>query len=81
MRFLSLLVGAVLVALSVAQQSTIAFTSVPASVTAGQSYNLTWGGGDGEAVTITLRKGDPTNLQTIEVLTGMTLPTFARSSY
>jgi hypothetical protein len=46
-------------------QTKVAFTSVPAVVVAGHSYNITWGGGDGSPVTITLRKGDPANLDTI----------------
>jgi hypothetical protein len=49
-------------------QAKIAFTSVPAIVRAGDSYNITWGGGNGQPVTLTLRKGDPNNLDTIEVL-------------
>lgn len=41
-----LLTGATFVGLVVAQAK-IAFTSVPAVVRAGDSYNITWGGGNG----------------------------------
>ena len=30
--------------------------------------SITWGGGDGTSVTITLRKGDPDDLDTIGIL-------------
>ena len=33
-----------------AQTPNIAFTSVPAVVVSGQTYNITWGGGDGVTV-------------------------------
>lgn len=94
MRFFStVLAYATYVATAIAQTSQIAFTSVPAVVVAGSSYNITWGGGDGisvsqlrdafyslpvafiltmyclQPVTITLRKGDPTNLETVSTLT------------
>ncbi|OAP63560.1 hypothetical protein AYL99_02787 [Fonsecaea erecta] len=49
-------------------QARIAFTSVPALVVAGQSYNISWAGGDGSPVTITLREGDPNDLKTIATL-------------
>ncbi|KAJ9615737.1 hypothetical protein H2200_001814 [Cladophialophora chaetospira] len=49
-------------------QTRIAFTSVPAVAEAGKSYNLTWGGGDGSPVTITLREGDSNDLKTIATL-------------
>jgi len=63
----ALLMGASLVAYALAQTK-IAFTSVPAVAVAGDSYNITWGGGDGSAVTITLRQGDPNDLNTIATL-------------
>ena len=47
MRFLSILISAASVAVAVAQStSNIAFTTVPASVQVGQSYNISWAGGD-----------------------------------
>ncbi|KEF59468.1 uncharacterized protein A1O9_04312 [Exophiala aquamarina CBS 119918] len=49
-------------------QTRIAFQSVPAVAVTGQTYNVTWGGGDGTAVTITLRKGNPDDLSTIGIL-------------
>ncbi|EXJ74156.1 uncharacterized protein A1O5_02450 [Cladophialophora psammophila CBS 110553] len=49
-------------------QARIAFTSVPALVVAGDSYNITWAGGDGSPVTITLREGDPEDPKTIATL-------------
>lgn len=51
MRFFStVLACAVYVATAIAQTPQIAFTSVPAVVVAGSSYNITWGGGDGTSV-------------------------------
>jgi hypothetical protein len=51
MRFFStILVCAAYVATAIAQTPQIAFTSVPAVVVAGSSYNITWGGGDGISV-------------------------------
>jgi hypothetical protein len=49
-------------------QAKIAFTSVPAVAIAGQTYNITWGGGDGSPVTITLREGNSNDLKTIATL-------------
>jgi hypothetical protein len=60
--------SASLFAIALAQTAKIAFTSVPAVVEAGDSYNITWGGGNGQAVTLTLRKGQPNDLDTIGVL-------------
>ena len=65
----SLLAGLVLIASAVAQEDTpIAFTSVPATVAAGNSYNISWGGGDDSPVTLTLRKGDPKDLATVGII-------------
>ena len=41
------LASASLLSLALAQGAKIAFTSVPAVVRAGDSYNITWGGGNG----------------------------------
>ncbi|KKY26477.1 putative extracellular matrix protein [Phaeomoniella chlamydospora] len=72
MRLLSVLTVVTLAVLAVAQD--IAFTTVPASVVVGHSYNITWGGGDStEDVTITLRKGDVDDIQTVQVLTSESL--------
>ena len=49
-------------------QTKIAFTSVPAVAIAGQSYNISWGGGDGSDVTLTLRRGDSNSLKTVSTL-------------
>ncbi|KAF7508930.1 hypothetical protein GJ744_008486 [Endocarpon pusillum] len=70
MRFIATLAtGAACLATAVAQVP-IAFTSVPVPAIVGQPANITWAGGDGVTpVTITLRKGDPQNLQTISTLT------------
>ncbi|KAK5146402.1 hypothetical protein LTR04_001056 [Oleoguttula sp. CCFEE 6159] len=66
----ALLFGASLVGAVIAQSSTLAFTSVPAVVTAGQPANISYMAADTTSpVTITLRKGDPNNLATIAVLT------------
>jgi len=51
MRFFSTVLACVAyVATVIAQTPQIAFTSVPAVVVAGSSYNITWGGGDGISV-------------------------------
>ncbi|KIW56142.1 hypothetical protein PV05_04824 [Exophiala xenobiotica] len=63
----ALILGASLYSCALAQTK-IAFTHVPAVVVAGESYNITWGGGDGTSVTITLREGDPNELKTIDTL-------------
>ena len=63
-----LLASVALLSYAAAQNTRIAFTSVPAAVIGGETYNITWGGGDGSAVTVTLRKGNPDNLDTIGVL-------------
>ncbi|KAL8720676.1 MAG: hypothetical protein Q9225_002505 [Loekoesia sp. 1 TL-2023] len=66
-----LLVAATAVVAVVAQSRQIAFTSTPASVTAGSSVTLRWGGGDdSQPVTITLKRGDTNNLQTVSLITG-----------
>ena len=62
----AILLGASLVTCALAQKP--AFSSVPAVAVQGETYNITWGGGDGSAVTITLRKGDPNDLSTIGIL-------------
>lgn len=63
----ALLLGASLYSYALAQTK-IAFTHVPAVVVAGESYNITWGGGDDTPVTITLREGDPDDLKTVQTL-------------
>lgn len=72
----TLLLGASLITQALAQK--IAFQSTPAVAVQGETYNVTWGGGDGTAVTITLRKGSPTDLDTIGILAeGITTDSFA----
>ncbi|MCJ1448999.1 MAG: hypothetical protein MMC23_009518 [Stictis urceolatum] len=67
MQFSSILIAAVSLALA---QAKIAFTTLPSAVEAGKPTTLKWTGGDnGEPVTITLRKGLSSNLQTIAILT------------
>jgi hypothetical protein len=48
--FITFLVAAASAITALAQTPQIAFTSVPAVVVAGSSYNITWGGGDGISV-------------------------------
>ncbi|KAI9838684.1 MAG: hypothetical protein M1819_004998 [Sarea resinae] len=69
--FKTLLLGATALAgLVSAQQASLQLTSFPKSVTAGSPSTLTWTGGDASSpVTITLRKGNPLDLQTVSVLT------------
>ncbi|KAL8675887.1 MAG: hypothetical protein Q9186_007532 [Xanthomendoza sp. 1 TL-2023] len=69
----SLLVGSLAVVAAVAQTNPngIAFTGTPASITPGQSVNITWGGGNpSQPVTLTLREGDYRNTQFVRVITG-----------
>src|SRR5690242_18958741 len=49
-------------------QARLAFESVPAVAVTGETYTVSWGGGDGSAVTSTLRKGDPDDLTTVGIL-------------
>ena len=59
-------------AASATAQALLAFTSTPgSSVTAGVPVTIRWTGGTGGPVTITLKKGRPTDLKTVAVLTGM----------
>jgi len=61
---------ALVAAYAVAQSSTLQFTSFPANVQAGTQVTLTWTGGDStQPVTILLKQGDPTNLDTVGTLT------------
>lgn len=56
--------------LCLAQSANLAFTSTPSSVTAGTPVVITYTAPElNEAVTITLRKGNPDDLQTISTLT------------
>jgi hypothetical protein len=50
MRLNIFLVAAASAVTALAQTLQIAFTSVPAVVVAGSTYNITWGGGDGISV-------------------------------
>lgn len=61
-----------LLSLVFAADPQIFFTSTPSAVVVGQTYNLTWGGGDGQSqVTIELRRGDSANLTWVAYLTSM----------
>ncbi|KAK5070751.1 hypothetical protein LTS08_000398 [Lithohypha guttulata] len=64
--FSTLFAAAPLLAIALAQK--VAFTSVPASLAAGDSYNITWGSGDGTPVSLTLRRGDPNYLSTVATI-------------
>lgn len=60
MRFLNTFLFSAASAVTVlAQTPQIAFTSVPAVVAAGSSYNITWGGGDGISVSSKLSARSP----------------------
>ncbi|KAL9585658.1 MAG: hypothetical protein Q9212_001395 [Teloschistes hypoglaucus] len=78
-----LLAGAAAVVAVAAQSSTstapIAFTSIPARVTAGSDVTIYWGGGDPNTpVTIFLRQGaDENNLQTVGIVNGSATGTSA----
>ncbi|KAL8821504.1 MAG: hypothetical protein Q9223_000470 [Gallowayella weberi] len=78
----SLFIGTFAVVAAVAQTNPggIAFTGTPASITPGQSVNITWGGGDpSQPVTLTLREGDYRNTQFVRVITGTFFSTQHRS--
>ncbi|KAK0511166.1 hypothetical protein JMJ35_006718 [Cladonia borealis] len=66
----TLLACATFVVAAVAQSTMIAFTNPPANITAGKSVDLTWAGGDGSPVTLTLQQGLPSDLQTVLLVTG-----------
>ncbi|KZF23794.1 hypothetical protein L228DRAFT_246639 [Xylona heveae TC161] len=64
-----LAVSTVLVGVALAQ-SNLKFTFNPSLVVAGTPTTLAWDGGDlSQPVTIILRKGDPSNLDTVETIT------------
>ncbi len=71
MRFFTALFGIVTFAVAaLAQGGGIAFTSTPSSVSVGQSYTVTWSGGDPtQPVTIILREGNPSALTTVSTIT------------
>ncbi|MCJ1337593.1 hypothetical protein MMC09_002875 [Bachmanniomyces sp. S44760] len=48
----------------------IAFTKTPSTAQVGVETTIEWGGGDNSAVTITLKKGMPSNLQFVCTLVG-----------
>ena len=59
-----------LVSFTVAADPQIAFTSTPSAVVTGQTYTLTWSGGDGiSPVAIKLGRGDSANLTWVAYLT------------
>jgi Ser-Thr-rich glycosyl-phosphatidyl-inositol-anchored membrane family len=70
MHYLSLLALALAL---IGVDANIAFTHAPgSSVQAGQPFTIMWDGADDSApVTITLKQGDPNNLQTVALITGM----------
>jgi len=68
----SLACAASFVALVAAQSSSLGFTSVPTTAKAGTAVEVKYDAPDlSEPVTITLRKGDADNLDTIATLTCM----------
>ena len=61
---------AALASAAIAQTTPVAFTGTPNPAQVGVPTTITWAGGNGGPVTITLRKGNPSNLATVAVLTG-----------
>ena len=57
-------------AVVVSAQGKLQFTQVPANAEVGQPTTISWTGGDGSPVALTLREGDPNNLATIAIITG-----------
>lgn len=56
-------------------QTKLQLTQVPANAHVGVAQTIAWAGGDGSAVTLTLRQGpDPNNLATIAIITGKCSP-------
>jgi hypothetical protein len=60
--------GVLLAALASVANALVAFTNNGYDVKAGVAFTLTWAGGVGP-VTINLKNGPPTNLQTVSVVT------------
>ena len=69
MQFAKLFAAAALLACASAADR-LGFTQIPPSAQVGQPATIKWAGGDGSPVTITLKKGDPANLQTVAILAG-----------
>ncbi|EON64295.1 hypothetical protein W97_03526 [Coniosporium apollinis CBS 100218] len=70
MRFFQAILAASAFVGSALAQTNLALTSVPSEVVAGNTYTITYTAPDlDQPVTITLRKGDPNNLNTIGELT------------
>lgn len=68
--FKALLFGsAALVSLVAAQDEPLALTVVPESVEAGQPVTIEYSGDPNVPTTLTLRKGDPNDLDTVETIT------------
>ena len=68
--FAKILTVAACAFVAVAQAVNLQFTSTPANAVVGQPTTISWTGGDGSPVTLTLRKGDPSDLSTITIITG-----------
>ena len=70
MRFFTAVASAAFAALAAAQSNGLGFTSTPTSAQAGSQVTIRYNAPNDNPVTITLRKGDPDNLQTIQVIAG-----------
>lgn len=69
MRFFQVLLsGAALIAAALA----VEFNSVPSSIEPGKTYTITWSPKEG-TVSLILRQGDPSNLNTLQTITSMSL--------
>jgi hypothetical protein len=69
MHFLKTVASVALFAAAALAQG-VAFTSTPSGVQVGQSYTITWTGGDpNQPVTLVLRSGSPGNLDTTTTIT------------
>lgn len=69
MRFFTSVAFAAFSAIAAAQSNSLGFTSAPTSVQAGSEVTIKYNAQNlNEPATITLRKGDPDNLQTVQVI-------------
>jgi hypothetical protein len=71
MQFSSVLLAAATLAVAKAVQFTNNAAQLEA-ITAGTAFNITWSGASGP-VTLLLKDGDPSNLQTVETIQGKSL--------
>lgn len=70
MLFSNILLAAAALASSALAAGTLQFTTLPSAIVAGKPTTLTWSGGDGSPVIITLMEGPARNLKPVAVVEG-----------